>query len=202
MTRTLLALSIALATLVGPPHEGPRDALPAPPEESFDRYHQGIFFAVLEGLYRDGVSSAAARAIVELDPLSGYPLSFVQGCPICTPAMDAFQLYLARPAFYARKVPADTFGQGLSEEVVARLTGPDRTARRAALRELVEGWVDGWLDRQRLDPGERDRWRAALSERSKRGMDMLAELQQTGLGLYGDFDECPLCLGAEAGSAR
>ena len=201
MTRSLLALSLALAASLAPHAEEPREPLPAPAAGTFDRYHQGIFFAVLEGLYRDGVASEAARAIVEVDSVSGFPVSFVQGCPICMPALDAFHLYLARPPFRARKVPADTFGQGLSESLEARLTGTDRNVRRAALRELVEGWVAGWLDRQRLDPIERGEWERALAARAEQGMAMLADLQRSGLGLYGDLDECPLCVGAEAGSA-
>lgn len=132
--------------------------------------------------------------------MSGWPIRFVQGCPICMPAFDAFQLYLARPGFYGRKKPADTFGQGLDETLEARLTHPDPVERRRALRELIERWVDDWLDRQRLDPVERGEWEIALADRAKQGMDLLARFQQTGLGVYADFDECPLCVGAEAGS--
>lgn len=202
MTRALLALSLALVPLVATPQAEPREPLEPPAAGTFDRYHQGIFFAVLEGLYRDGVSSAAARAIVERDAVSGYPISFVQGCPICMPALDAFQLYLARPPFLSRKIPSDTFGQGLDAALEARLTGADRLARRAALRELVERWVGDWLERQHLDPLERTEWERALAGRAEKGMAMLADFQRTGLGLYGDFDECPLCAGAEAGSAQ
>ena len=200
MTRALLALALALVPFAAAPQAEPREPLAPPPAGTFDRYHQGVFFAVLEGLYRDGVSSEAARAIVERDAASGYPVSFVQGCPICMPALDAFQLYLGRPAFVARKVPTDTFGQGLGAGLEARLTGADRTLRRAALRELVERWVGAWLERQHLDPMERAEWQRALAARAEKGMAMLADLQRSGLALYGDFDECPLCAGAEAGS--
>ncbi len=204
MLRIALALSLALLpfgaarTIDG----GPLCARPPAAGAIYDRYHQGIFFAVVEGLYRDGVSSEVARAITAVDPESQQLLSFVQGCPICMPALDGFLLYLDRPAFRGKKVHADTFGEGLPAEQVALLTGTDMRARRTALRELVERWVDQYLDRMRLDPVERGEWNLALAGRAEKGMAILAGLQKTGLGLYGDFDECPLCAGAEAGAVN
>lgn len=202
MLRTAIALSLALLPFgaARPSGGGPNCGRPAAIEH--DRYHQGIFFAVVEGLYRDGVSSEVARAIVEVDPQTYQSLSFVPGCPICTPALDGFLLYLERPAFRGKKyMGADTFGDGLPADQVARLTGSDLRARRAALRVLVEGWVDEYLDAMRLDPSERDQWNLELAARAEQGMAVLAELQKSGQALYGDFDECPLCVGAEAGSA-
>lgn len=206
MLRSTLALSLTLlpigplgsAALVG---GGPNCARPVA-AETYDRYHQGIFFAVVEGLYRDGVSSDVARAIVATDPQTLQSLSFVPGCPICTPALDAFRLYLERPAFLGKKlVGADTFGGGLPADQVALLTGEDLRGRRTALRGLVERWVGDSLDRMRLDPVERTEWSRELAARSEKGMAILAGLQKSGQALYGDFDECPLCVGATAGSA-
>jgi hypothetical protein len=201
MTRSLLALAIALTPVLAPLRIGGVGARPAPPKADFDPYHQGVFFAVLEGLYRDGVSTAAARAIAETDPVSGYPISFVQGCPICMPALDAFRLYIVRPPFES-KLPADTFGPGLPGQVEARLTGGDPASRRAELRIVVEGWVDAWLDRQRLGPRERETWNHGLADRAKQGMNILAGLRELGSGPYAYVKECPLCVGAEAGAAR
>lgn len=203
MPRPALVLSLALLSFgaASIPGGGPNCAQP-PVAESYDPYHQGIFFAVLEGLYRDGVSSEVARAVVETDPTTHQWLSFVPGCPICMPALDAFLLYLERPAFRGKKLVArDTFGEGLAAEQVARLTGTDMRARRDALRGFVERWVDQYLERMRLDPAEGEEWRRELAARAEKGMAILADLQKSGEALYGDFDECPLCAGAEAGSA-
>lgn len=72
---------------------------PAEPRITVDGavFEEEIFLAVLEGLYRDGVQNAAVDAIVAEDPESGHPVNFVYACPICTPAMSAFQAYRARP---------------------------------------------------------------------------------------------------------
>lgn len=203
MLRTALTLSLALLPCGVAPSSGggPDCARKTPAAGTSDPYHQGIFFATLEGLYRDGVSSEVARAITASDPESLRPISFVDGCPICTPAMDAFLLYLERPPFRGKKVERDTFGEGLSAEQTALLTGTDLRARRTALRALVERWVDDHLDRMRLDPVERGEWNRELAARAEKGMSILAGLQKSGLTLYGDFDECPLCAGAEVGSA-
>jgi hypothetical protein len=202
MLRPAFLLSLALLPVGPTPDGGGAADSPqnAPATELSDPYHQGIFFAVLEGLYRDGVSSEVARAITAVDPQSLQPSSFVPGCPICMPALDAFLLYLERPPFRGKKLARDTFGAGLPAEQVARLSGPDGRARRAALRDLVQRWVYEHLDRLRLDPVERGAWTRELAARPETGMAILAGLQKSGDALYGDFDECPLCLGAEAGS--
>lgn len=204
MLRSTLALSFALLPLVPSPGPGggPTCAAKSAVSGEYDRYHQGIFFAVLEGLYREGVSSEVARAIVAVDPVTLQSLSFVPGCPICSPALDAFLVYLERPPFRGKKFhDVDTFGAGLPEAQAALLTGTDLPARRRALRGLVERWTDAYLDRMRLDPVERDEWHRAFAARAEKGMAILVELQRSGEALYGDFDECPLCAGAEAGSA-
>jgi hypothetical protein len=117
------------------------------------------------------------------------------------PALDAFLLYLERPPFRGKELARDTFGLGLPAEQAALLTGPDPRARRAALRDLVQRWVGEHLERLRLDPVERGAWSRELAARAEQGMAILAGLQASGAALYGDFDECPLCVGAEAGSS-
>jgi hypothetical protein len=204
MLRSILALSLALLSLAPAtlPLGGPIGSAEAAPRREFDRYHQGIFFAVLEGLYRDGVSTRTAQAIVEIDPQSHQYKSFVPGCPICMPSMDAFRLYLLRPEFGGKKLPrVDTFGEGLPDELVARLAGDDLRVRREALRGLVERWVGAYLDRMRLDPAERAGWERELAARSQKGMAILAGLRESDPDRFEGFDECPLCAGAEAGSA-
>ena len=96
--RFLLLLCVLGCSLPGEepsafaPFEGPSQ----PPE-------QMILFAVLEGLYRDGVSTEAAASIAALDQESGIPLNFVYNCPLCMPALDAFRVYLERPDFLGKK---------------------------------------------------------------------------------------------------
>ncbi len=162
----------------------------------FDSFHEELFFAVLEGLYRDGVDSALVDRVIEVDLESSYPKNFVQGCPICMPALDAFRLYRARPRFLSSKVGSDTFGPGLASAERGQLLGADPSQRRATIQTLIERWVTERMDRLRLDQAERARWRQALEERRKQGMATLEGLRDSGAAAYRDMKACPLCDGA------
>jgi hypothetical protein len=208
--RTLAALIcapalLALPLVLSPTTTGGGGHVAAPPQSAFghvEASHIEIFFAVLEGLYRDGVSSAVVESVVAFDPESGYPSNFVKGCPICMPALDAFRVYFARPAFVSFKVQSDTFGEGLPAPETERLLGGNAPQRRDALQALVERWVGERMERLRLDETERTSWRRSMEEGRKRGMDMLAAHQRSGVALYEGFKECPLCEGAAAATQR
>lgn len=194
---TLSLLPLArLAAGGGPACEQARAARP---EVQFD---QEIFFAVLEGLYRDGVTSEVVEAVIARDPESGYPQSFVQGCPICMPALDAFQLYLARPPFASRKLEADTFGPGLAQADNALLASADLKVRRAALQAHVERWMQAHMQRLRLDEREREHWNLTLAYLAKQGMSTLSQFKQSGLAIYADFETCPLCQGVSDAASQ
>src|SRR5215475_5620678 len=72
---------------------------------------QLVFFAVLEGLYRDGVTNTDVDLIIPSgdDGKSKFDLEhFVYACPLCHPAYEAFRLYRHRDMFYGFKAPIDT----------------------------------------------------------------------------------------------
>ena len=74
---------------------------------------QLVFFAVLEGLYEDGVGTDDVDRILAVDPKTKQPRleeHFVYSCPLCMPAFDAMVLYRSRPNFYGRKDSSDNFG--------------------------------------------------------------------------------------------
>ena len=54
----------------------------------FDEVHRFIFYAVLEGLYDDGVSNGDVDRIL-LKGEKEYYFHFVYACPVCTPTIDA-----------------------------------------------------------------------------------------------------------------
>src|SRR3954454_17052964 len=75
-----------------------------------------VFFAVLEGLYTDGVSSEAVDGIIGKKTKDGkgdIKATFVIECPLCHPVYEAFCLYRQRPAFSGEKGTKDTLGKGL-----------------------------------------------------------------------------------------
>jgi hypothetical protein len=162
-----------------------------------DEWSQHVFFAVLEGLYVDGVGNEVVDAILVTDPDSGFPQNFVWACPICMPALDAFHLYRGRPDFQGLKSPRNTFGDGLSDEVLGDLQSPFLDIRQSAIRGLVERWVERRVASLRLDEDERARWDQALAERRKKGMAMLASYRDLERpGSYGAMKACPFCDGA------
>src|SRR3954465_7841787 len=60
-----------------------------------------VFFAVLQGLYEDGVSDEVVNSIVPADKKGREKMrhSFVLDCPLCQPTYEAFCVYQSRPRF-------------------------------------------------------------------------------------------------------
>src|SRR2546427_11886559 len=122
------------------------------------RASQLVFFAVLEGLYRDGVSNEVVDSIIPPGKNGKDRFDsehFVYACPICHPAFEAFRLYRQRGDFYGLKSPVDTFGPGLDHAVSVRLQRHDPEERRKAIEELIDHWVKQRLDLMRLAEAER-----------------------------------------------
>lgn len=142
-------------------------------------YERELFFSVLQGLYRDGVTNDVVDALLVPND-ANHPALFVPGCPICTPALNALLVYRMRPAFVGKKIHCDTFGPGLPEGVAAACTGPDLDQRFKILNGLVEGWVGEHLEGRRLTQDEAARWRSTMEEWRKKGMAGLAPQQVAG----------------------
>ena len=165
LVAVLLAGAAALPTL-GQERE---DGMSVPDE------HTMIFFAVLEGLYRDGASNEAVDAILRQDDKGGY-IHFVYGCPICTPALDALLVYRKRAKFTPKKGPhVDTLGGGLPKTTVKRLLGADPKERLDTIHNLLAKWVGRRVRLMRLTELEQGYWRGVLEDGRKRGMSVLRD---------------------------
>jgi hypothetical protein len=151
------------------------------------RASQLVFFAVLEGLYRDGVSNEVVDSII---PGKGrFDLEhFVYACPICHPAFEAFRLYRQRENFYGLKAPVNTFGLGLDHAVTVRLQSHDPEERRKGIEELINRWVKQRLDMMRLSEAERQAITREMEQGRKEGMNALKGATQT-------RTNCPICDG-------
>src|SRR4051812_19071341 len=137
---------------------------------------QLVFFAVLEGLYRDGVSNKDVDLIIPPGEKGGEkfePEHFVYACPLCHPAFEAFRLYRHRQRFYGLKAEVNTFGPGLAETVAASLRSPDPSERRQAVEGLVARWVSQRLEMMRLTDAEREAMTRAMEQGRKQGMNSL-----------------------------
>lgn len=198
------ALILTLGALLGggklcglPQDSVASEALEASPSRNASQVdlHQELYFAVLEGLYRDGVSTEDAKILVALDETSGHALHFVPGCPICLPATDAVRTYVARQPFQ-NKLHSDTFGAGLAAAESAGLRAPDLATRVAVIEVLMSRWMEQRMSLLRLTPAERSSWKSRLAEFRKKGMAYLqGDNLSSPLPLL-ELGRCALCDGA------
>jgi hypothetical protein len=171
---------------------------------SGDAFAQLVFFAVLEGCYRDGVETSTVDALLTPAPDTDLPEIFVYACPLCSPAHDALRLYKRRQPFYGMKGEPDTFGPGLSDDVKRALEAPGAATRRDAWEKLVEKWVAQRLTSLRLTPDERKGMDLGLQLRRKAGMIFLERYRASQKpGHYARMKQCPSCDGAaDAGRVK
>jgi len=156
------------------------------------RASQLIFFAVLEGLYRDGVSNDDVDLIIPLNPKGQGrfdPDHFVYACPLCHPAFEAFRVYRQREPFFGLKARLDTLGPGLDNSVTLRLRSTNADERRQAIEELINRWVRQRLELMRLSSDERETINREMEQGRKQGMNGLKQTTQT-------RTNCPICDGS------
>lgn len=162
-----------------------------------------IFFAVLEGLYLDGVSTDVAAVFAKIDDVASLPDHFVYNCPLCMPTLDAIRLYLARPAFFADKQRSDTFGKGLTTQQQRMVLEGDHKDRMTVLESLVGRWIGQRLDSLGLSPQERLDTEMKIGMMRKKGMSALHSFQESD-GVesqhYADWEECAACEGSWSAS--
>ena len=145
----LLLTSASLLYPIDRNSENPTD----PSKFTFER--KLIFYAVLEGLYEDGVAGEALELIIPDERsmiLEEAPekTNFVYACPICMPTFDALCLYKARSPFYAQKgTKYNTYGPGLPEEVLKQLKSTPQD-RRDTIEKLINKWIQRRLDNTQL----------------------------------------------------
>jgi hypothetical protein len=219
-----LAPLAPLAARAGPPPAAPPAAaspgghLEAWPDDVAGRL---VFFAVLEGLFLDGVQDAVVAAVLDerpeenavdvatSDPRAAWHARldrtlFVPGCQLCAPVHAAFSTYRARGSF-GLKPPSgpgrtrDAFGGGLPEDVAGRLTHADRAVRVAALQTVVARWVDEALDRRCVPAHERAALALWMRDARERGMEQLRAMQRDRPALLASWPACASCDGAAAG---
>ena len=197
--RTLTIAATALfASLLPLPHPQAQD--PEPPGRPGGP--ATIFYAVLEGLYDEGVSTEDVDILLHQDPATRQYSYFVYGCPLCMPAIDALQLYRGRPKFYGRKEACDTFGTGLPAKEREALRGNDVPARLRVLHDFIERCMKRKLASLRLNKAESEKWQLVLEEMREKGGALLKEEQAHGrAGALAGAKGCAVCNGMnDAGS--
>lgn len=158
-----------------------------------------VFFAVLQGLYEDGVSDEVVNSIVPPDKKGREKMrhSFVLDCPLCQPAYEAFCAYQSRPRFLEED-KASLLGKGLDAKTVEGLMSKTVETRLKTLREPIKRWVETRLVSMKLDTEERKKWWDEVSARARQGTATLRGLIKTDpwykdwLGYWG----CAACHGS------
>ena len=201
---SLLSISLNPAMSYGADRAEPLVG-PNPPADFYSEAHRLVFFAVLEGCYADGLTGEDLDRILPKDSggRSDAYANFVISCPICAPALDAFQLYAVRQPSALQESKAtryDTFGTGLDASVKAELAKPGQ-ARRDAIQGLIQKWVDSRIVSMRLTEAETKTIREALRKMRERGEKALKNFQEGRNGdllkeRYKDWKACPICSGA------
>ncbi|MEM9017951.1 MAG: hypothetical protein AAGC68_13135 [Verrucomicrobiota bacterium] len=196
MTTLILALT-ALLPAIGNSQDSVR-------MDYFGDAYQLVYFGVLEGLFRDGVTTEEVDLILT-DSETGHYVHFIYACPICMATIHALELYRERPRFYGIKdfaPPAKfrTFGPGLSDEARAKLSSDEVKIRLTIIHELVGGWVSERLASLDLSEEEKKQIEAELEAGRERGMSMLKSYEAEGEGslksyapAYADLKECAIC---------
>lgn len=165
-----------------------------------------LFFAVLEGAYRDGLTDTELEIILSGDDGEEYD-HFIYACPLCSPAVAAFELYRSRPRrLYSFKGAPNTFGQGIPAEMATLLRSPDPPERLRGLRLLIGRWTDDYLDRMNLDADARGEWESRIAAAKDEGARLLERYRAAGsAGLlapaFAVEGECSVCAGAAEGAA-
>jgi len=196
----VLVVATAIATVVvlnmGGAASPPNSSAPKVWPET--RAGQLVFFAVLEGLYRDGVTNSDVDLIIP-PGAGGRPRFdneiFVYACPLCHPTFEALRLYRQRERIFGLKAAVDTFGTGLDKVVRERLRSQNADERRQAVEGLISRWVSQRLEMMRLTPAEREEITREIEKGRKQGMGGLKNAGQSGQ-VSQSRTNCAICDGS------
>ena len=178
MKTSCLALALALPLLIplsgvisptAPAEPAAVAEIATPGAYGPGRFYERLFFAALEGAYRDGLSNETVDLLLERNE-EGYDLLFVPGCPICMPIRNALLVYRARVKHEGFKSPFDTFGDGLPEAERKKLATGSLETKAYTFRGLVSRWIGTWVKDHRLTEEESRRFHGRIRSGLKRGM--------------------------------
>lgn len=159
-----------------------------------------VFFAVLEGLYEDGVSKEVVDLVInptrEMD--SKVKHAFVFQCDICHAAYEAFVLYNRRQTFQ-RSSGRDTFGKGVGEKF-ENLRSADAMTRVHALGDMIQPWIVARVVKMKLSNEKQDALVETLLKFKEEANNKLSTLRREDV-LYKDWAFYGGCQACEAATA-
>jgi hypothetical protein len=165
-----------------------------------DETCQFVFFAVLEGLYRDGIQNEIVDAIIgeqiakKEDKMKTH---FVFRCELCHATYEAFRTYRNRPTFLDAK-GASTFGKGADLKLLKELQSKDARTRIYSMGRLVRPWIMHRIEETRKTPAEKTALKEQFASYASEGKDILRAHQQAKDGFYLDWRFYGSCQACEA----
>jgi len=160
---------------------------------------QFVFFAVLEGLYQDGIQDEVVDLVIgksgDQDP--NVKRSFVFQCELCHATFEAFVLYRQRQTFNNSEGKT-TFGPGVSESIVENLRSPTTRNRVYAMGSLIRPWIQRRIEAQRLTRDELIELHDRIAEYAEEGKRLLSNHRASGDAVYVDWNFYGSCQACEA----
>ena len=161
---------------------------------------QFVFFAVLEGLYRDGIQNEIVDAIIGekiVKKENKVKTHFVFRCKLCHATYEAFRTYRNRPAFMQTK-GASTFGNGVDLNRLKKLRSNDARTRIYAMGALVRPWIMHRIKETRKTPEEKTAMKKQFTKYAQEGADLLKTHKRAKDGFYLDWSFYGSCQACEA----
>lgn len=168
-----------------------------------DEMCQFVFFAVLEGLYRDGIQNEVVDAIIgemvekEEDKVKTH---FVFRCELCHATYEAFRAYRNRPAFMDTK-DRSSFGKGTDLAILKELRNDDARTRVYSMGRLIRPWIMHRIEETRKTPEEKTQMKERFVKYADEGRELLDDhIERKKDGFYLDwrfYGSCQACEAAE-----
>ena len=161
---------------------------------------QFVFFAVLEGLYRDGIQNEIVDAIIgvgvekERDKVKTH---FVFRCELCHATYEAFRAYRKRPTFMDAK-GASTFGKGTDLKLLKDLRSKDARKRIYSMGGLIRPWIMHRIEETRKTPEEKSLMKKQFADYAQYGAKLLNAHKKAKDGFYLDWRFYGSCQACEA----
>ncbi len=168
---------------------------------------QLVFFAVLEGLYTDGVPDEVVDLIVppkdEKD--DSVERCFVFRCPMCHAAYEAFVLYQRRQAFNGSNEAKSTFGKDFDRSIIDSLKSDRASTRVIAMGNLIRPWIDRKINSLKMTEADRDALVATMLRYAEEGNTLFRARRADPSSVYHEwtfYGGCQACEAVQAISRR
>ncbi|MBN4071978.1 hypothetical protein JYT83_01020 [bacterium AH-315-F18] len=168
MFRVALLCLVLCAAPLGTPPDSKRSVTADWQSDGVCRF---FYFAIVEGLFRDGVPNKVVDSVLG-DKGSKKPElreNFVFKCKLCHAVYDAFSLYRNRPNFKGSEQSTFKY-KVIDPSLLKRLENSNPETRIGAIMALAKPWIVQRIEDQKFTPARRLKFRKRLGELIKEGV--------------------------------